>query len=44
MGMEYSLKRLFGMSSCGWVDRMLDWENDGLGSGPKEVIFGIFFL
>ncbi len=37
--MEYSLERPFGVSSCGWVDRMLDWETDGLGSTPVLNFF-----
>ncbi len=44
MGMEYSLNRQFGVSSCGQVSRVLDGETNGLGSIPKGVIFGIFFF
>ncbi len=44
MGMEYSLRRQLCVSSCGWVNRMLDWESNGLGSFPEGVIFGNFFL
>ncbi len=42
--MEYSLRRQFGVSCCGWTNRVLDWETNGLGSIPKGVVFGIFFL
>ncbi len=44
MGMEYSLRRQLGGSSCGGVNRVLDWETNGLGSIPEGVIFGFFFL
>ncbi len=41
--MEYSSKRQFGVSSRGWVNRVLDWETNGLGSTPEGDIFGNFF-
>ncbi len=44
MVMEYSLKRQLGVSSCGWMNRVLDQETNGLRSIPEGVIFGIFFL
>ncbi len=42
--MEYSLKRLLGVSSCGWVNGVLDWETIGLGSISEGVSFGNFFF
>ncbi len=41
--MEYSLRRQLGVSSCGWVRRMLDWATSGLGFIPEGVIYGNFF-
>ncbi len=47
MGMEYSLRRQFDVSSWGWVNSMLDWETNGLGSIPGvlflENLFSFFF-
>ncbi len=43
MGMEYSLRRRLGVSCCGWVSIVLDWEINGLGSTLDDVIFGNFF-
>ncbi len=37
------LRRQLGVSSCGLVNRVLDWETNGLGSIPEGVIFGNFF-
>ncbi len=44
MGMEYSLRRQLGVSSCGWVERVLDWETYEFGSIPEGVTFGNFFF
>ncbi len=40
--MEYSLTKHFSMNSCGWVDRVLDWETRGLGSTPGGITFENF--
>ncbi len=44
MGMEYSLKKQAGMNDSGWVNWMLDWETNDVGSIPEGVIFGNFFF
>ncbi len=44
MSMEYSLRSQVGVSSCGWVERVLDWEICGLGPIPGGVTVGNFFL
>ncbi len=44
MGMEYSLRRHFGVRGCGWVDRVLDWETSEPGLFPGVLLFKIFFL
>ncbi len=31
------------MSNCGWVNRVLNWETNGLGCIHEGVIFGQFF-
>ncbi len=48
MGMEYSLRKQLGVSCCGWVNGVLDWETNGLGSilggeGLFLEIFSFFF-
>ncbi len=44
MGVEYSLRKQLDVNSCGWVNKVLDWETNGLDSIPGSVIFGNFFL
>ncbi len=43
MGMEYSLRKVYDVSSCDWVERMLDWETNELGFIFAGVILEFFF-
>ncbi len=43
-GMEYSLSRRVGVNICGSVDRVLNWDTDGLGCTPEDVALNIFFF